>query len=94
MIDCQVRSDHLLRLGALEIPRAEFVAKLQVALQLRGKPGSWAGESDGDGDGDNVRETFGDGFGYGNGSEESYGDGNGNGYGDGNKTKTRAQKIS
>lgn len=47
LIDCQVCSPHLLRLGAVEIPRAEFVRRMQTALRLRGRPGSWAGETAG-----------------------------------------------
>jgi len=43
LIDCQVTSPHLLRLGAEEMPRAEFIARLQAALKLPGKPGNWAG---------------------------------------------------
>ena len=43
LIDCQVTSPHLLRLGAEEIARAEFIARLQAALKLPGKPGNWAG---------------------------------------------------
>lgn len=43
LIDCQVSSPHLLRLGAEEVPRAEFMARLQAALRLPGKPGHWAG---------------------------------------------------
>jgi len=43
LIDCQVTSPHLLRLGAEELPRAEFIARLQAALKLPGKPGNWAG---------------------------------------------------
>lgn len=41
LIDCQVSSPHLLRLGAETVPRAEFMARLQAALKLPGKPGRW-----------------------------------------------------
>lgn len=41
LIDCQITSPHLLRLGALEIPRAEFIERLDCALACVGKPGSW-----------------------------------------------------
>ena len=34
LIDCQVYSDHLASLGADEIPRAEFMARLQAGLTL------------------------------------------------------------
>ena len=33
LIDCQVTSDHLLRLGAHEIPRQEFLQRLQQAIE-------------------------------------------------------------
>ena len=55
LVDCQVRSAHLLRLGAVEIPRAEFMRKLRAALRLRGRPGSWAAYGD-----ENVRENAGE----------------------------------
>jgi len=42
-IDCQLASPHLLSLGAVEVPRAVFVRRLQSALKLPGKPGRWAG---------------------------------------------------
>lgn len=42
LIDCQVCSAHLLSLGAEEIPRAEFIGRLQSALTLPGKPGNWS----------------------------------------------------
>ena len=42
LIDCQVRSTHLLSLGAEEIPRAEFIEHLQSALTMPGKPGNWS----------------------------------------------------
>lgn len=41
LIDCQIASPHLLRLGAEEIPRAEFVDQLRAALELPGKPPPW-----------------------------------------------------
>jgi leucyl/phenylalanyl-tRNA---protein transferase len=34
LIDCQVSSEHLLRLGAREIPRAQFLEQLRAALQF------------------------------------------------------------
>ncbi len=45
LIDCQVSSPHLLSLGAEEIPRAEFIARLQSALALPGQPGNWSAGS-------------------------------------------------
>ena len=41
LIDCQVSSAHLLRLGAEEMPRDAFIKLLQAALCLEGKAGSW-----------------------------------------------------
>jgi len=42
LIDCQVSSDHLLSLGAEEIPRTEFINLLQSALALPGNLKSWS----------------------------------------------------
>lgn len=41
LIDCQITSPHLLSLGAVEIPRKEFLERLQCALECSGKFGSW-----------------------------------------------------
>jgi leucyl/phenylalanyl-tRNA--protein transferase len=41
LIDCQMRTDHLLRLGAEELSRADFVALLGRFCRLPGRPGSW-----------------------------------------------------
>ena len=32
MVDCQVSSEHLFRLGAVEIPRNEFIQRLESGL--------------------------------------------------------------
>jgi leucyl/phenylalanyl-tRNA---protein transferase len=40
MVDCQMRTDHLASLGAREIPRPEFLARLS-ALCADGRPGGW-----------------------------------------------------
>ena len=40
-IDCQIPSEHLKRLGAVEICRDTFLNQLQRALQKRGKYGKW-----------------------------------------------------
>ena len=40
-IDCQVPSDHLKRMGAIEISRDRFLDELQIALQKPGKIGKW-----------------------------------------------------
>lgn len=44
LIDAQVRTPHLVSLGAREISLAEFLARLDAALALPGRPGSWKGE--------------------------------------------------
>ena len=41
LIDCQVPSAHLTSLGAEEIPRSVFLAGLDRALKLPGRPGRW-----------------------------------------------------
>jgi len=42
MIDCQVTSDHLLSLGAHEIPRQEFLQRLKFAIQRQTPPKKWS----------------------------------------------------
>jgi leucyl/phenylalanyl-tRNA--protein transferase len=42
LVDCQVRTDHLVSLGAHEIPRAEFLARLASALEAPTLRGTWA----------------------------------------------------
>jgi len=41
LIDCQQYTAHLARFGAREIPRAEFVRRLNAALALPGRTGPW-----------------------------------------------------
>ncbi len=41
LVDCQVRTDHLVRFGAAEIPRADFLARLEGALAAPTLRGSW-----------------------------------------------------
>jgi leucyl/phenylalanyl-tRNA--protein transferase len=41
LIDCQVKTDHLVRLGALEIPRREFLKQLEKSLEARTRRGIW-----------------------------------------------------
>lgn len=41
LIDCQVSSAHLKSLGAVEIPRERFLARLRQALQDVGRVGGW-----------------------------------------------------
>jgi len=40
-IDCQVTTPHLLRLGAVEIPRTRFLERLRSALQSPERTGPW-----------------------------------------------------
>jgi len=47
MIDCQIRSAHLIRLGATEIPRDEFIQRLRIYCRPRGTPGPWTEEFEG-----------------------------------------------
>jgi leucyl/phenylalanyl-tRNA--protein transferase len=46
MIDCQMETAHLASLGARPIPRREFIRRLDVLLNLPGKPGKWTFEHD------------------------------------------------
>jgi leucyl/phenylalanyl-tRNA--protein transferase len=41
LIDCQMRTEHLIRLGAREIPRGHFVAHLDRLCPLPGPTGCW-----------------------------------------------------
>ncbi len=41
LVDCQVRTDHLVRFGAREISRARFLAELEAALDRPTLPGPW-----------------------------------------------------
>jgi leucyl/phenylalanyl-tRNA--protein transferase len=41
LVDCQVRTEHLVRLGAREIPRREFLAALARALEKPTRRGRW-----------------------------------------------------
>lgn len=40
-IDCQVRTPHLESLGAVVMPRAEFIRRLRAALEFPTCPGRW-----------------------------------------------------
>lgn len=40
-IDCQVRTEHLIRLGAIEIPRDRFLFELKDGLRFETLKGSW-----------------------------------------------------
>lgn len=42
VIDCQVTTSHLKRFGAREIPRREFLSRLEQALEYGTQPGSWS----------------------------------------------------
>jgi leucyl/phenylalanyl-tRNA--protein transferase len=41
LIDCQMRTDHLISLGATEIPREGFVTLIDRFCPLPGATGSW-----------------------------------------------------
>lgn len=41
MIDCQVSSPHLTRLGAIELSRADFLERARPAAAQPGRPGPW-----------------------------------------------------
>lgn len=46
LIDCQVRTDHLLRLGAVDIPRETFLQLLERYCPRPGREGLWQLDSD------------------------------------------------
>ncbi len=41
LIDCQMKTAHLASLGAREIPRAEFIRRLQELIKSERPPGTW-----------------------------------------------------
>jgi len=41
LIDCQITTQHLVRLGAREIPRKQFMAELKLALKSPTQKGNW-----------------------------------------------------
>ena len=41
IVDCQQSSPHVMRLGAEEIPRAEFVTHVTAAVKLPDQRGQW-----------------------------------------------------
>jgi leucyl/phenylalanyl-tRNA--protein transferase len=47
LIDCQVRTDHLARFGAEEVPREDFLARLEAALEAPTRQGRWVLEAPG-----------------------------------------------
>jgi leucyl/phenylalanyl-tRNA--protein transferase len=46
LIDCQVRTDHLLSLGAVDIPRETFLQLLECYCPLPGREGPWRLDDD------------------------------------------------
>ena len=46
LIDCQISSAHLFSLGAEEIRRRDFMARLEQALEHAGRPGHWRFDPD------------------------------------------------
>ena len=45
-VDCQVSSDHLTRLGAVKIPRNDFMQRLQQAINHPDRLGTWSLDAD------------------------------------------------
>jgi leucyl/phenylalanyl-tRNA--protein transferase len=41
LIDCQMKTDHLARFGAVEIPRPEFLTRLGRCLEMPPRRGAW-----------------------------------------------------
>ena len=41
LLDCQIASSHLARLGATEIPREQFIQRLRTAIGSGGREGRW-----------------------------------------------------
>lgn len=41
LVDCQVKTEHLLRFGAVEIPRADYLARLRVSIGRPTRRGPW-----------------------------------------------------
>lgn len=46
LVDCQVQSAHLSRMGAVELPREVFLGHLRDAIARRGRSGSWQLDDD------------------------------------------------
>jgi len=44
MVDCQMRTEHLASLGAREIPRDDFLARLQPLIRPEQRRGRWTGD--------------------------------------------------
>lgn len=42
LVDCQVATDHLIRFGAVKIPRRDFLAQLAHALRAPNRVGKWS----------------------------------------------------
>lgn len=41
LIDCQVLTEHLIRMGAIQITRADFIERLAALCEQPGRPGRW-----------------------------------------------------
>jgi leucyl/phenylalanyl-tRNA---protein transferase len=41
LVDCQVATDHLIRFGAVKIPRHDFLAQLEHSLRTPNRTGKW-----------------------------------------------------
>jgi leucyl/phenylalanyl-tRNA--protein transferase len=46
LIDCQVRTEHLARMGAVDLPRATFLQLLECYCHQPGREGPWRLDDD------------------------------------------------
>lgn len=46
VVDCQMKTDHLARFGAREVPRATFLRQLETLVPLEGPPSPWRLDAD------------------------------------------------
>jgi leucyl/phenylalanyl-tRNA--protein transferase len=46
LIDCQIYSEHLERLGARDIPRKDFLSLLETGVKVQTRAGQWSFEDD------------------------------------------------
>ncbi len=44
LLDCQIPNPHLLSLGAVSVPREQFLKQLQFSLEKETRTGSWTNE--------------------------------------------------
>ena len=46
LVDCQVYTKHLARFGAMEIPRSDYLERLEIAIRQTAKVGRWTFDED------------------------------------------------